>query len=108
MRLLINDVRKGQYRILDVHLYSDYQDEIDENLVDWEVTDMSATTIEILLSYKNPRKVSIGYKRDVLSVEVHLTEYENKQKLKLPRKILLEEMPGQMSSQTELEILEVC
>ena len=62
---------------------------------------MSATTIEISLNYLNPRKVSIGHKRDELTVEVHLTEYENKQKIELPRKILMEEVPGQMASQTE-------
>ena len=61
MPLLINKTRKGKNRIIDVHLYSDDQEQIDANLADWEVADMSATTVEILIKYKNPRAVSIGY-----------------------------------------------
>ena len=74
---LINETRYGRHRIIDLHLYSEYQEEIDENLEDWQVTNMTATRIDIQLNYKDPIQVSTGWDRDELIIDINLTEYSN-------------------------------
>ena len=52
---LINENRYGRHRIIDLHLYSEYQEEIDENLEDWQVKSMTDTRIELKIKYKDPK-----------------------------------------------------
>ena len=40
-------------RLIDVHLVSDFYDDIDENLKEWQVSNMTATNIEILLEFRD-------------------------------------------------------
>ena len=44
---LFNKTRKDRCRIIDLHLYSEYAEEIDQNLIDWQVSDMSPTRIDL-------------------------------------------------------------
>ena len=82
---LINNTRKSQFRVLDLHLISEYTETIDENLTDWEVVSMSATEIEILLKFRDPLQISAGWNDDVLTVDVNLAPYRNKQQHVVPR-----------------------
>ena len=44
---LINKTRKDRFRIIDLHLFSENAEEIDQNLIDWQVSDISSTRIDI-------------------------------------------------------------
>ena len=105
MKDRINETRKSQFRVLDLHLLSQYTEHIDENLADWEVVSLSATEIEILLTFKDPLQVSSGWDNDMLTVDVNLAPYYNRQRHVIPRQILWVNMPSQMSSAAEKEIL---
>ena len=78
MALLVNETRYARNRIIDLHLYSEYQEEIDENLEDWHVKNVTDTRIEIQLKYKDPKQVSTGWDRDKLIIDINLTKYGNK------------------------------
>ena len=95
---LINETRGSEKFILDVHLFSDYDDWIDENLIDWNVISVTPTRIRIKLEFKEPLDVSSGLKRDKLTVNINLKNHRNKQEIVLPQTILISEVPGQMAS----------
>ena len=95
---MINETKDTQNFILDVHVYSDYDDFIDENLIDWEALSVTSTQIRIKLQFKNPLDVSTGHKRDKMTVHVNLKDYQNAQEIVLPETILISEIPGQMAS----------
>ena len=61
---LINDVRYMKYRIIDLHLHSQYTEEVDANLKDWKVESMTDTEIEISVEFKDPLQVSTGWEPD--------------------------------------------
>ena len=102
MAVLINETKRGENWIIDLHLYSD-DEFIDENLVDWEVTSMNESSIEFRLEYKNPLQVSAGGTKDKLMIDVRLTEYGNVQDYKLPRMMLIADVPRQVASDSELD-----
>ena len=106
MKDQINLSRRRNNKIIDIHLYSEYAEEVDDNLEDWEVYDMTSTEIEIDLTFKDPLQVSSGWTRDQLVVDINLTDYETKLGENLRRIILMEEIPRQISSASEQEVLE--
>ena len=106
MAALINETKRGKNWIIDLHLYSD-DEFIDENLVDWEATSTTESSIEFRLEYKNPLQVSAGGTKDKLMIDVRLTEYGNVQDYKLPRMMLMADVPSQVASDSELDVFEV-
>ena len=44
---LINKTRKNRNRMIDLRLYSEYADKIDQNLIDWQVSEISPTRIDL-------------------------------------------------------------
>ena len=98
MKDQINLKRHKRDKIIDVHFYSEYAEDVDDNLEDWEVYDMTSTEIEIDLTFKDPLQVSSGWTRDSLLVDINLTDYETKLGENLRRIILMEEIPRQISS----------
>ena len=67
---------------------------------------MTETMIKIKLKLKDPRQVSIGHKRDQLTVKINLSLEQNTQNRKFPKTVLTKEIPGQVSSsETEKEVI---
>ena len=77
MARMLSETHQNRNKIIDLHQYSEYEDYVDQNLEDWDVTDISATQIDIKLKFKDPKQVSIGHERDLLTVEINLSEYED-------------------------------
>ena len=89
MKDQINLKRHKRDKIIDVHFYSEYAEDVDDNLEDWEVKSMTSTEIEIDLKFKDPLQVSSGWTSDELLVDVNLSEYETKLGETLERIILM-------------------
>ena len=44
---LINKTRKNRNRMIDLRLYSEFAEKIDQNLIDWQVSEISPTRIDL-------------------------------------------------------------
>ena len=94
--------------MIDLNLYSEDQEDedINANLMDWEVTSISSTKINLRLNFKVSKQVSSGWNRDQMSMEIDLSQFESSLNTKLPRAIVIREVPGQIASEAAYKVVQ--